>query len=64
MFKSCFLRINEAATMLKVVRTAPVPQEKTTADSNGEVERSIRRYGSKYESSTPRSKKIGILDVC
>ena len=40
---SCFRRTKDAATMAKVVRTAPIPHEKTRAVWVGSVSLIIRR---------------------
>ena len=39
----CFRRTKDAATMAKVVRTAPMPQEKTRAVPIGSVSLMMRR---------------------
>lgn len=44
---SCFRLTREAATMAKVVRTAPMPQEKTSAVVSGSVARITRTYASR-----------------
>lgn len=46
-FMICLRLTNEAATMAKVVRTAPMPQEKTRAVLVGSVSRMTRRYASR-----------------
>ena len=44
---NCFLRTMHAATMAKVVRTAPIPQLNTSAVDNGSVSLITRRYASR-----------------
>ena len=44
---NCFRRIMQAATMANVVRTAPIPQLKTSAVDRGSVSLMTRRYASR-----------------
>ncbi len=43
----CLRRTREAATMANVVRTAPIPQENTSAVFAGSVSRITRKYASR-----------------
>ena len=45
--RNCFLRTMQAATMANVVRTAPIPQLKTSAVERGSVSLITRRYASR-----------------
>lgn len=47
LFMICLRRTREAATMANVVRTAPIPQENTSAVCAGSVSRITRKYASR-----------------